>query len=178
MTKTECKGMTPATLPEEIREIFATHIEIVGDPNLKWERLFRYMVMENKRFPIDEDLRPICMDFFHAIHSGEIERFGTSIEAHLRAFGVWFPRYWNAKAQKRAFESLYTVPDQQPVPKAGWNLTTLTIGQIRETIRKYDQIMAGGGEKFMKITPGANSFMARCRESLRRYNDLNSGKAG
>jgi hypothetical protein len=183
MTKKECKGLTPAQLSDEIKEIFNAHVEIVGDPTLKWERLFRFMVMENQRFPLDEPIQGICTDFFSAIHAGEVERFGTTIEAHLRAFGSWFPRYWQNKTQKRAFELLYKVKEDEapePVAKAGWNLTSLTLGEIKRAIMTYDQInkapdRAHGKGAVVHLT-GTRNFMARCRESLRRYNEIHEGR--
>jgi hypothetical protein len=180
MTKKECKGLTPAQLSDEIKDIFNAHVEIVGDPTLKWERLFRFMVMENQRFPLDEPVEGILTDFFSALHSGEVERFGTTIEAHLRAFGMWFPRYWQNVTQKRAYQLLYKVEEKEPVAKAGWNLTSLTLGEIKRAIMTYEQInkapdRAYGKGSVVNLT-GTHNFMARCRESLKRYNEMHEGK--
>jgi hypothetical protein len=183
MTKQECKGLTPAQLDSEIKEVFMAHIEVVGDANLKWERLFRFLVMENQRFPTNEPVQVICTHFFSAVHAGEVERFGSSIEAHLKAFGAWFPRYWQNIQSKRTAEALYRLPEVKPIvdtPKPNeelttqnWNLTHgLSLPEIRNCIQIMDEINLAPEDrknKPLKGVSGVNNFMARCRESLRRY---------
>lgn len=184
MTKAQCKGLTPSQIHDDIKEIFTAHTEIVGDPSLKWERLFRFLVMENNRFPLDEDVEGIMTDFFSALHAGEVERFGSTIEAHLRAFGSWFPRYWQNKTQKRAYELLYKIKDEpvqdEPVARSGWNLTSLSIGEIKQVIMTYETINKAPDRSYGKgsvvYLSGTRNFMARCRESLKRYNEMNAGR--
>lgn len=178
MNKMQCKGLKPTQLSDEIREVFVTHIEIVGDPNLKWDRLFRFLVMENAQFPIEEEIEPICADFFSALHRNDVERFGSTIEAHTRAFGIWFPRYWKNVTLRRSGELLYgqtKVADTNPEPTPGrpatgsWNMTQgLGIAQIRRVVSTYDMLMANGSSGMVK---SAGEFISRCRESIRRYDE-------
>jgi hypothetical protein len=183
LNKQDCKGLTPAQIDSEIKEVFMAHIEVVGDQNLKWDRLFRFLVMENQRFPTSEPIEVICTHFFSAVHAGEVERFGSSIEAHLKAFGAWFPRYWQNIQAKRSAEALYSLPPIKPirdtpkeseaVTRQNWNLMQgLTLADIKRNIQIMDEINKAPDDrknKPLKGVSGAGNFMARCRESLRRY---------
>ena len=192
MTKTQCKGLKPNQIEPEIVDVFKAHIEVVGDANLKWDRLFRFLVMDNNRFPNDEPIQGICTDFFSAVHGGEVERFGSSIEAHLRAFGAWFPRYWHNKQMRRAAEALYTLPKveaihdtpkpSEPVTRQNWNLMRgIGIAEIRRNIDIMDAINKAPDDnrrhrQSIKGVSGVDNFMARCRESLRRYQIATEGQ--
>lgn len=190
MNKQDCKGLTPSQISNDIKEVFMAHIEVVGDPNLKWDRLFRFLVMENQRFPTNEPIEVICTHFFSAVHAGEVERFGSSIEAHLKAFGAWFPRYWQNIQAKRTAEALYALPEVKPihdtpkefeaVTRQNWNLMQgMSLAEIKRCISIMDEINKAPEDrknKPLKGVSGVGNFMARCRESLRRYQIATEGQ--
>lgn len=183
MTKSQCKGKRPSEISAEIKEAFVTHCEIVGDASLKWDRLFRFLVIDNNLFPADEPVAPICADFFAALHRNDIERFGTTIEAHTRAFGQWFPRYWKNITLRRAGEALYGPERQEPihdtpkpseaVTRQNWNLMRgdFPIGRIRSLLATYDELMSARNDRRpLAQLSGIDNFTARLRASLERYN--------
>ena len=187
MTKHECKGLTRQQLPEDIKEVFVAHVEVVGDPNLKWDRLFRFLVMDNPSFPPEEHIEGLCTDFFHAIHSGAVERAKynpNSIEAHIKAFNTWLPKYWQNKMYRRASEAIVATQELEPiddtpitsgpVTRQNWNLTRgLSIGEIKNCIRIMSEIYSVSSKDMGPLAKvsGVNNFLARCRESVRRYEE-------
>jgi len=185
MTKNECRGKTSTQIDQEIRDVFTTHIEIVGDASLKWERLFRYLVMENNRFPLDRPIQEVCTAFFQAIHSGEIVRYGSTIEAHLRSFGSWLPKYSQhialgragmAQVEQKPIEASPCMPDEsQAVTRQNWNLVPqLSIVEIKRSLANYDTLIGSPTDHRNRTLalPGVNGYIARCRASVRRYESV------
>ena len=184
MTKNECRGKTATQIDDEIRDVFTTHIEIVGDASLKWERLFRFLVMENNRFPLDRPIQEVCTAFFQAIQSGEVVRYGSTIEAHLRSFGSWLPKHTQhialhrsglAQVEPKPLEASLCIPDEsQAVTRQNWNLTsTLSIVEIKRTIATFDTLreLTIDRRSPVRAVAGVNGFISRCRASVQRYED-------
>jgi hypothetical protein len=192
MTKNDCKGLTRQELPKEIVEVFMIHVEVVGDPNLIWDRLFRFLVMDNPSFPPEEHVAGLCTDFFHAIHSGVVERAKfnpNSIEAHLKAFNTWLPKYWQNKMSRRSFEAvaskeveepIYDMPSpSEPVTRQNWNMTKgLTITEIKNCVSIMTEIYGVSSKDMGPVAKvsGVNNFLARCKESVRRYEEAFSNR--
>lgn len=180
MLKSDYKGLKPSQIPADTKELFVTHMTLIGESSYKWSDLFRFLVMDNNRFPIDVDVEEVCSAYFAALHSGEIDRgmglYAQTIEAHVKSFGKWFPEWNRHRVLRKAPDLLYATPEppkaevdtEAPVTKGNWNLTDSKepIGRIREVVRIYDELMKA---KNMKGFKGTELNLHRFRESIHRY---------
>ena len=186
MKKHEFKGLKKSTFPKEVKDMFEIHMKMIGEGSYTWAELFLFLVMENNRFPVDYDVEAVCTDFFSALHSGDIDRgmgnYAQTIEAHVKEFGKWIPRYVQQQERLRASEIAYRhdpIPDipkpSEAVTKQNWNLMRgMDIGQIKRTLATYDMLMSAPdnrdkqGRVIMGVR-GIDSFANRCRKSVERY---------